>query len=308
MKQFIWISILVLLIASLGIAQELKVSDGSSSGTYQQMLRELKGICPNVSITEVPASGAVENLDNLVSNQANVAFMHTDVLMYRAQKEEGGLQNLKTLIALFPEDVHFVALNKPFPMGMFSKNRVLNSIDDLYDLPVGAAGGGWITINLVRLQSEIPYKCIQYDKGDQVLAALNSGEIACAVFVGAAPLPNLKDLGHDYKLLPVNDGTLSRLKSVYKRSVITYTKMSTASIPTISADCLIVTRVYHTPKFVDALRTFRKAFYDGLDELKETAGTHKAWQKVDPENHGKWEWYDLRDVAPAPVKTGRTRR
>jgi hypothetical protein len=54
---------------------------------------------------------------------------------------------------------------------------------------------------------------------------------------------------------------------------------------------LLITREYKTPKFVAALRKFRQCFFDNLDELKETPGTHKAWQKVDPANHGRWPWY-----------------
>lgn len=277
-------------------AQELRVADGSSSGTYQQMLKEIGKVCGDaINIVEVPSSGAIDNLDKVIGNEANAAFLHSDVIAFRSKTED--LSHLKTLLALFSEDVHFVTLNRPYRKGnllSFAKGGAnLESVTDLEGLTVGAAGGGFITAQVIRLQGEIGYTVRQYDSGKEVLNALGNGEIAAAVFVGAAPLPNLKDLGKEYKLLAIGETTASRLKSVYHTTSVTYTKMSPAPVPTVAADALLITREYKTPKFVNSLRQFRTCFQRNLDELKETPGTHKAWQQVDISNHGKWTWYDF---------------
>lgn len=292
-----WFAVLALLFVVPVGAQELKIADGSSSGTYQQMVKEVVGVCGDaVSIVEVPASGAVENLDKLIGNEANAAFMHSDVIYFRSQREDLG--NLKTLLALFREDVHFVVLNRPYKQGGWksyaSQGADLETVSDLKDLTIGAAGGGYITANVIRLQAEIPYTVQQFDSGKEVLSALASGRIAAAVFVGASPLPNLKDLGKEYKLLSFGESTIAKLKAVYRPTTITYTKMSPSAVPSVATDALLVTREYKTPKMQGVLRKFRSCFYSKLDELKETPGTHKAWQQVEASNHGKWAWYDLR--------------
>lgn len=283
--------------AAIAGADELRIADGSSSGIYQQVTKEIAQICGSaVTVTEVPGSGAIENLDKLLGNEVNAAFMHADVLFYRSRIDD--LSSLKTLLALFPEDVHFVAMNRPYKSGSWTElaqsGRNLSAITDLNGLPVGAAGGGYITANVIRLQGEIPYTVVRFESGKDVLTALLDGKIAAAVFVGAAPLPNLKDLGPDYKLLEIGESTAERLKSVYRRSTVTYIKMHPSPVPTVAADCLLVTRDYKTPKIVQSLKAFRQAVYSHIDELKETPGYHKAWQKVDLQNHGKWEWYNPR--------------
>lgn len=303
MKKY-FVAMCALVVSGLIYSQQtLSVADGSSSGIYQKIFKEMVQVakCDQITFTEVPSTGALENLDKVIGNEANACFVHSDVLAYRSKTED--LSNLKTLLALFSEDVHFVTLNKPYvyggTYGIMKKEKALEQISDLEGLPVGAAGGGFITANVVRIQGEIAYKVAQYNSGKEVMAALDKGEIAAAVFVGAAPLPNLKELGPEYKILMIGDAALSKLKSIYHKSTVAYTKMGGTSVQTVAADCLLITRVYKTPKFVTALKAFRKSFCDNLDELKETTGTHKAWQKVSCDNHGTWAWYEFDESTSA---------
>lgn len=280
---------------------DIQISCGSSSKIYDKIASEIIQTCGGeVSMSKLDSSGAIENLDNVLSNNANAALLHSDVLYSRAKTED--LSNIKTLLALFPEDVHFLTLNKPYVVdqgawGLNKKSVILENISDLANLPVGASGGGFITANTVRLQSEIPYKIIQFDSGSQVMQALNDGRIAVAVYVGPAPLPNLEKLDQNYKLLYVPDNVVDRLKSVYKKSSIVYTHMSPLAVQTISADDLLITRNYRSKEHVDALLKLRSCVEDNIDHLKEKRGFHKAWQKVDINNHGKcWVegtcWYE----------------
>lgn len=300
--------VVLLLLPVSAFAQELKIADGSSSGTYSAMFKEIQKVCgDSIAMSEVGSSGAIENLDKLVGNETNAAFMHSDVIAYRAKTEDLG--NIKTLLDLFPEDVHFVALNKSFKsggtFGLGAKEYTINSVSDLANKKVGAAGGGYVTAQMIRLQGEVPYTVQQYGSGKEVMDALGRGDIQAAVFVGAAPLPNLRDLGHDYKLLPISDNVASKLKSVYRLTTVTYTKMSTSSVQTVAADALLVTREYKTQKFVDALRTFHQCFLDHLDELKETPGTHKAWQKVHADATPKWPAYQFASSPGAASDSGK---
>lgn len=297
MKQsMMFVMALLLGVGPLG-AQELKVADDSSSGTYQQFVKEIIGVCGDIlQITEVPGKGgAIGNLDRLIGNETNAALMHSDVIYFRAKSDPNLQKNFKTLVALFSEDVHFLVRNKPYkPAGswkdQFSSGKNIDTLADLKGLTVGAAGGGYVTTGVINLLGEVGYTTQKYDSGKDVLAALDRGEIAAAEFTGAAPLPNLKDLGPAYKLLPINDVIASKLKSVYHPTTITYTSMSPDSVSTVAADALLVTREYKTPKFINALRKFRQCFTAKLDELKETPGYHKAWQQVDANNHGQWEY------------------
>jgi TRAP-type uncharacterized transport system substrate-binding protein len=302
--------LLLLLLALPAFAQQpavqapvtLLVADGSSSGTYAQIMKELMvGVMDQngvalVTFKEVESHGAVENLDLLVNNKVAVAFMHSDVINFRSNAED--LSRFKTLLALFHEDVHFVALTTSKTIvggwhGIGGKPLVLNSIQDLEGCKVGAAGGGFITAKTIQLNGQLRYEVTQFNSGSEVLAALDKGEIDAAVFVGAAPLPNLEKLDNNYKILPIPSLIQDRLKGVYKSSTVTYTKMSPNAVSTVSAQCLMVSKTYKSEKMVSQLAAFRKAFYAHLDDIKETPGNHKKWADVSETERGRWPWLSL---------------
>lgn len=308
------VTLMVLAFSFTVMAQEFLVADGSSSGTYKQFLKEISVATADSGITfkEIESHGAVENLGLLVDNKVMGAFMHSDVIMHRSKNESTSQLDtkFKTLLALFPEDVHFLALTESkrkvgTTFGWGGKLVVLKSIDDLSGFNVGAAGaagGGWITANMVKLVSDIPYKVMPtYESGADVIKALDSGEIDAAVFVGAAPLPNLEKLGPQYKILQITGNTADKLKIQYRPSSVTYTKMSPNPVSTVAAQCLFVSKTYKSAKMVDTLDKFRKSFNDKLDEIKETPGNHPKWQTVDSELHGPWPWLKLPSDKPEKV-------
>lgn len=309
MKKYLAI-LSVLAFAFVASAQtQFLVADGSSSGTYKQFLKELSAAIPDAGFvfTEVPSGGAVENLDLLINNKVMGAFLHSDVIAHRAKNEPNAQleKKFQTLLALFPEDVHFVALAQSKRVsgqtfGFGGKPVVLKSIDDLANLNVGAAGGGWITANMVKFLSDVPYRVLPtYNSGAEVLAALDKGEIDAAVFVGAAPLPNLEKLGPGYKVLAIQGTTADKLKQQYQPTSVTYTKMNPSPVPTVAAQCLFVSKVYKSPVFVKALTQFRTQFLANLDTIKETPGNHPKWQSVESETRGPWTYMELVPAAAA---------
>lgn len=307
MKQWkMMFAVLIMAILFVGNSyaqQKFLVADGSSSGTYKQFLKEMipvfEGAGVNLDFQEVDSTGAIDNLDKLVNNDVMAAFMHADVIYHRSKNDSASKleERYQTLLTLFPEDVQFITLSKPKKVGGIAgigyKTITMNSISDLAGMKVGAAGGGYITSSIVKLMSDIPYEVVKYNSGKEVLAALDNGEVDAVEFTGAAPLPNLKDLGPDYKVLSVPDNIIDKLKTIYQPSQITYTKMSAQPIRTVAVPCLLVARVYKTPKLVAALKSMRSTFFKKLTELQETPGNHKKWQDVDPTNHGPWVWMEL---------------
>lgn len=278
-------------------AQQLQVATGKAGDTYSTMLKQLGARCGNsVAIIEHNSSGSNDNISQLVGNQVNAAFVQSDVLWLRARTED--LANVKTLLALHPEQVHVVALassgiKEGGVLGVGGKDVLISDISQLAGRRIGAAGGSLVTAQVMRLQSEIPFNVVPFDKGDDVLAALDARQIEAAVFVGGAPLGTITKLDQRYKLLPITGPVVEKLKGVYRPARLNYSKMNAAGVPTVATDALFVTREYKTPKMVDGLAKLRACALDSIDELKETTGTHPAWQFVSTENKGKWPWYEL---------------
>lgn len=278
-------------------AQQLKVATGSLKGTYSQMFKEITATCgSNLALIEQNTTGSIDNMNMIVGNQVNAGFVQTDILFYRAQNED--LSNIKTLLALHPEQVHIVAMNKTFKtggtLGFGGKEFTLNQISDLAGRRVGAAGGSVVTAQIIRLQAEINYQVQEFASTSEALKALAAGTVDAVVAVGGQPLGDISNLGPQYKMLMISDSVVKKLERVYRPAKLNYSKMNARGVQTVATDALFVTREYKTAKMVDGLTKLRSCVASHLDDLKETTGTHPAWQYVNADTKAKWPMYELK--------------
>lgn len=306
MKKFITV-IAMLAISATAIAQEGKivVAADSSSGTYAKMLGEIIGACSDDSFTIQPAQGvtggAPGNLEALVNNKAQAAFMHSDVFLANSMADPS-YARFQTLVALYPEPIHVLMLRE----SKSKKNLVLtvnfNSLQDTAGFKVGAAGGGVFTARILQGQGQGGFEVVPYDKGDLVIAALNSGEIAAAIFVGAAPLPNIEKLNPtQYKLVPIGDTIAARVATVYRPANINYKGMTSGPVKTLAPLATLMTRKYSTDAKIKAQAHLRSCFYKALPQLKDEGSPN--WQSVEETDRGVLPWYELPVVAVAtPAK------
>jgi TRAP-type uncharacterized transport system substrate-binding protein len=296
MKKFITALILAMVVFAAQ-AQALKVSTGGSSGNYSRVFKELSSICMNqIQMTEMNSSGSTQNIDRLAGNEVNAAFVQTDVLFYRGRTEDLG--NVKTLVALFPEEVHVVSLTQSNikeggTLGFGAKSVQLNTVNDLVGRTVVAAGGSYITAQVIRLQTEIAFNVVEAPSAEAALKAVADGTAHAAILVGGTPLGQIANLDKSFKLLSFPEATSAKLKNVYMPSKLNYSKMGAAGVPTVATSTIFVTREYKTAKFIDSLAKLRACINSSLPELQETTGFSPVWQKVDPSNKGKWAYYDL---------------
>lgn len=301
MKKFFTLIVALLLIVSINYANaqtavQLKVGTGGANGTYSTMFKEMANACINdLILVEQNSSGSVENIENLLGNKINAAFTQADVLRFKANTED--LSAIKTLIVLHPEEVHFIAkrdsgLKAGGVMGIGGKDIVFDNVLDLGGFKVGAAGGSYITAQVIRLQTEIPYQVVRFENNNDLIKALQTNQVQAAVMVGGAPMPIIDGLTNEFKLLSINEATATKLKNVYNPARVSYSKMGASGVPTVSVDAMVVTREYKTVNYVNALNAWRQCVMSSLDNLKEVTGTHPKWQAVTHDNKGKWAYWE----------------
>lgn len=307
--KFLTLALLLASMPSLFGQNTFVIADDSSSGTYKKMLGEIIGVCStdDFNIQEAPGvtGGAPGNLDALVNNRAQAAFLHSDVFFANAQADPT-YKRFQTLVALYPEPIHVLALkvSKTKKLGTFSfGTQDFNSLADMRGFKIGAAGGGVFTARILEGQGEGGFTVQAFDTGNDVINALNSGEIAAAIFVGAAPLPNIEKLDkNNYKLLPIGDSIASRVQGVYRPVNINYRGLTNGPLKTLAPLATLLTRKYSTPERIALQRKFRECFYKHLGELQDTGSPN--WQSVDPNDHGVLDWYDI-PGDNAPLKTAK---
>lgn len=282
---------------------QIVIATGSGAGTYNKMLAEFAPLCTGVTIVGQTSAGSVANLDALIGNQINAAFVQEDVLFSRAMKPGANLGNVKSLFAFHPEEVHFVALAQSKVLvegdgvlGRFKKQpKVFTSVTDLESFRVGAVAesGSAVTADLFRRQSEIGYKVVEFDKVDTLVGALTRGEVEAIVLVGGQPLGDVAKLGPEFKLLTVSEAIQKRVSGVYAPANVSYSKMKASGVPTVATRAVLATRSYKSGPMLASIAAVRACLMANVASLQDTTGTHPKWQQVDPADHGRWAWYEL---------------
>ncbi|CAB4125314.1 Imp TRAP-type uncharacterized transport system, periplasmic component [uncultured Caudovirales phage] len=298
MKFLTIMLILALSLPTFAEDSQIVIAADSSSGTYKKMLGEIVSACSteNFQIIEAKgvSGGAPGNLDALVNNQAQAAFLHSDVFFANSQADSS-YKRFKTLVALYPEPIHILALrnSKTKKNGNFSFGKVeFNSLASMSGYTIGAAGGGVYTARILKGQGEGNFNLNVYNSGKEVLEALDRGDISAALFVGAQPLPNIQQLDKSkYKLLPIGENIVSKVKGVYRVASINYNGLTNGPIQTLAPIATIITRQYNTPKKIEAQKHFRDCFYSKLDELKDSGSPN--WQFVEKNDKGVLDWYEI---------------
>ena len=315
MKAFIRTLAALAILAAAAVpfshAQSVRIATGGAGNTYSTVLREAAGACKNdLQIVEVNTNGSISNLELLLDNKINGAMIQVDVLFSQAATQD--LTSYRTLLNLFPEEVHLVALAQSKVKsggvaGIGAKPVQFDNITQLAGYRIGAAGGSVRTANVIRLQSQIAFQVVELADNKAVQAALDAGQIEAAIYVGGQPLGSVRDLGPAYRIVAFPEAVQGLLKNVYRPARLNYTKMGQggAGIASVATESALIVQSYKTPKMVAALSSFRDCVLNAVEEQRETLGTHPAWKRIpadqqsNPASRGKWSWLELPSTAPA---------
>lgn len=297
MKTKIFAMAAMLAVMTSASAQQVKIATGGPKGTYHALFTNIADKCgQEMAVIGVNTSGSLENLDKLTGKEVSAAFVQTDALFASAQGRDLG--NIKTLAAFHRESVHVVAkrnsgMKTGGVAGLGGKEVIFNTSEDLAGYRVAAAGGSTITAQLVKLQGQVNWTVVPVASNDEAMKALAAGQVEAVMMVGGQPLGNVRDLGSDYKLLGFKPQTVELLKTVYVADRLSYPKLSSTAVQTLATEALLVTRTFNTQDRQQTLANFRQCIVRNVPIWQDADGAHPAWSKVDPENKGKWAYYDL---------------
>ena len=266
------------------------------------MVQQFATACQNEvnrPIISKPSSGSMENVDRLVNNEVPAAIVQTDVLSYRARRDD--LSHMKALFALHPEEVHVLALSETLKFGGLPGiggfagigGTPFNTLADLRERKVGAWGGSFVTAQVIRLQTEINFNVVEFADQATALKALSDKSVDALVSVGGSPQPWIQRLDRRFRLVPIADVDAAKLKSIYRPARLSYGNLGQTGVPTVATDAILVVRDYKTPGLSAMLNQAHACFKLHLPDLQETPGNHPSWQKVSLATEPKWPSYAM---------------
>jgi TRAP-type uncharacterized transport system substrate-binding protein len=285
---------------------DVATGDAKAGSTYAALFAEMKPFCANVGLSEVNTTGSVQNLSLLTENKVSAAFVQTDALFLMKNVDESKVQNIKTLVTLYPEELHFIARGDVKKEGGYlgglvgGKEVRFNKIEDVANRVVGAVGGSVLSGKIFSSKSGLNFTVQEFQNNDALKEALLAGQVDTILVVGGAPHKLVQSLDTRFKLLPVSPEMQKSVGDVYVSRTnngpirLSYPNLNQSGVPTVATQSAIVTRTFRSKEAQAQLAQFRDCFYKAANTLADRPRTRPQWQVVDPDEKGRWVWYDLK--------------
>ena len=281
-NRFIPFLLLGLLIFSgTPLLAQIKMASGIKGEIYDQFAIDIRNNT-DVPITIESTRGSADNLEKLINEDFQLAFLQYDVLLYNElTRDDANSPKLKdyirVMLPLYDEEVHLIARN----------DGSINSLMDLRNKRVGIGSelsGTGVTAKYIQYNTMIEWEAVVIPFDESFNALLNDS-IDAFFYVGAAPSNTLKSLSENVgaliKLIPIENDNLNDfyLQKEIKSGTYPWLKKD---INTISVRSLIGVNTNNiddsTAALVDLLYDDLKGNLTGIQKNKMS---HPKWKDVD---------------------------
>ena len=297
--------------------QAIRLATGKSDATNSQMFKSVNKACPNVGVQEVTegTTGGADNIGLIMANKVDAGIAQVDVVNF-LQRTDPNIGKLRSLVALNNNLLHVIATNqgrmiKPAvkgTLGMGAKPAEyaqVNTIMDLKGTTVVANGSAWLTMRTISEKLDLGITVIDEDNRDTALKMLRDGTASALIAMGGNPVSWVEKLsGNEFHLVKFGKEEaqsrqmIAMLGSPYTVAQETYKNLNAFGyfVPAVRNELFV--RNYQGSK-AQILMALRECYSDNLTDIKETTGTHPAWQDVEDVNVTAWPRFEAgRTKAP----------
>ena len=243
---------------------------GFAGGTYSNIGKSLSQL-PGIKVKARITTGSRENIKLLSQNRVDIAMAQLDVWNELSLSNQLISENVKILLPIYFEEVHFVAQKKYQQLIDLKEKTVF----------VGQKNSGTAsTAGLIFQTLEITVR-YQYGKIKEGLRKLNNGNIDAMVIVAGAPIDAINQSNREnIHLLSLQKKEEEKLTSgvlTYRNSILS-TKhyfWLDAPISTIAVDSILLARNDLSEKDINEL--VKKIF----THQRKLAKMHEKWIQLD---------------------------
>lgn len=236
--------ILMMLLLASSIMADITISTGEKSKSFNKMGERTSQIINRKDVSVITSKGSLENIDNLISGKANVAFAFADSYMYKKASDPRA-EDLKIVGTVGKGCLYAVAKKK----GKVDSSSDLETSGVIVDSGKVGAGSNTTWSYLGELDSDFKKPTTQNIGGDMALSAVISGQIDVTLQMQAPSTENnlVKDVlaNKDLKFVPFKNWSFnSKLpngKAVYTKETIVLEKgFISTTLDTVCTDTLVL--------------------------------------------------------------------
>lgn len=255
----------------------------NDKNVYHILYTQMKQVCQKPTISYEYSNGSIASLDALINNQANLAFVQTDVLYGRKTIEnDAEVDTVRTFMPLYSSELHMLALRS---------NQRINAFSDFDSKKIGAYGGAYVTARILLAKAGIrPFNIQQLGSIDEGFKSLQAGTIDVLFTVVGQPDPSIQALnGTIFKLITFDRiDVLPKIGNFYSQTNLRYQNLSTTTVKSVGVQIDLVTRDYKSQKIRSDLSELKNCLITNIDNLRDRARNHPKWREIKPEATTEW--------------------
>lgn len=187
---------------TLASAAELRVATGAKGKGYSKFFSELNQVCGSqVTLIEIESKGSLDNVDKLVTNEADIGFIQLDTVQQMSNSDDQ-VKKLQAVASLHSNLLHIltptsgVAINvanadkKSFQIwkdDAVAKKVRITKFSQLKSMRVGLVGTSQIMVRKLNSMINHGMQPIDYPTDDLAIKAMKAGQVAAVFTVAAFP-------------------------------------------------------------------------------------------------------------------------
>lgn len=287
-------------VAAVSAQAQYKIAAGNpdAGSTYAEMQAQIVKFCPGMGVEMVVTNGTLDNFNLLAGNEVNGGWVQADALFDAKSNDPDRVANLKTVVGLHREALHFVARNTVESGGLNlgvvrlgGETKVMRDLSDARGMKIGAVGGSYETARIVNDATRLDMKLVRFKDNNSLVGALEKGEINVALFVGGINYKPVQALSKKFRLLSVPDDIIKAARDVYTTMNVSYRNLEQSGVKTLNTQALLVTQNHGSAKMKAIIMKIRDCFNEHAEEIADSTGTNPAWRDVKPGQNGNWPLY-----------------
>jgi TRAP-type uncharacterized transport system substrate-binding protein len=277
----------------------LTVATGNPASTYSMMVKSL-GCCPVKEFTDT--TGGFDNVNLLMTRKVNMGFVPEDVLEMARRTDPNVFKNIRTLVGMHFNPLHIIVLKDGASkgkggwlskLGIGKEERsVIQDLRDLKGKKIACFGSAIVTGEFLNERLQAGLELIRVKTPAEGTNLLKNGEVVAVFATAGWPIEWVNNLDPNvFTLASLDDGLVKKMGEPYKVVKLNYQALNAMGVTTAAPRNVIAVWNYASPSKVDQLTKFRQCIIDNLLEIKETDGSHPAWNEVDTEDFS-WPKYE----------------
>jgi len=263
----------------------IKMVSGIKGEVYDQFAHDIQNNT-HVDLIIYPSKGSRDNMNSLLSDSIQIAFVQYDVLKYMAKSNPAIMEKTKVFLPLYSEEVHLIT----------RRNSNIHSLRDLASKVVGMGSensGTNITAGIIKELSNLQWTTVHIDFSNSVDALLKDS-LDAFFYVGAAPSKYLSSLdpkiASKLRLVDVRDDSFEETFENKEISDDSYS-WNKKDVKTISVKSLLLVNVQNIDTASERqLDILYNDLSDNLKGIQWNKFSHPKWLQVDFSNMDHIDW------------------